>query len=163
MVLAGGSRLLTALQERGYAFAKVDPPAAYEGADTPVLDLRFHVVAGPKVNIGEIRIEGLQRVHESLLRARLLVHTGDPYSPSAIERARHDLLGLGVFIQVSLAVGTEVDDSGGVPVTFKIRQRLRHAISLNAAYSSDLGGSGGVTWTDRNVFGNARQLSIAAA
>jgi translocation and assembly module TamA len=163
MVLAGGSRLLTALQERGYAFAKVDPPAAYEAADTPVLDLRFHVVAGPKVNIGEIRIEGLQRVHESLLRARLLVHTGDPYSPSAIERARHDLLGLGVFIQVSLAVGTEVDDSGGVPVTFKIRERLRHAISLNAAYSSDLGGSGGVTWTDRNVFGNAQQLSIAAS
>jgi translocation and assembly module TamA len=163
MVLAGGSRLQTALQERGYAFAKVDPPAAYEAADTPVLDLRFHVVVGPKVNIGEIRIEGLQRVHESLLRARLLVHTGDPYSPSAIERARHDLLGLGVFTQVSLAVGTAVDDSGGVPVTFKIRERLRHAISVNAAYSSDLGGSGGVTWTDRNVFGNAQQLSVAAS
>jgi translocation and assembly module TamA len=161
-VLTGGARLLNALQERGYAFAKVDPPVAEEAADAPVLDLRFHVVVGPKVNIGEIHIEGLRRVHESLLRARLMLHTGDPYSPSAIERARHDLLGLGVFNQVSLDIGTAVDNSGGVPITFKIRERLRHGVSVSAAYSSDLGGSGGVTWTDRNVFGNAEQLSLAA-
>lgn len=162
-VLAGGATMLTALQERGYAFAEVDPPVAYEAADSPVLDLRFRVVMGPKVNIGQIHIEGLQRVHESLVRARLLLRTGDPYSPAAIERARHDLLGLSVFSQVSLGLGTAVDDSGGVPITFKVRERLRHAIALNAAYSSDLGGSGGVTWTDRNVFGNAEQLSIAAS
>src|SRR5882672_8527081 len=36
IVLAGGSRLLNALQERGYAFANVDPPVAYEAADAPV-------------------------------------------------------------------------------------------------------------------------------
>jgi translocation and assembly module TamA len=161
-VLEAGSRLQAALQERGYGFAKVDAPVAYEAADTPVLDLRFNVVVGPKVNIGEIRIEGLKRVHERLLRARLLLHTGDPYSPSAIERARHDLLAMGVFSQVSLEIGTAADASGGVPITFKIHERLRHAISVSAAYSSDLGGSGGVTWTDRNVFGNAEQLTLKA-
>src|SRR6266403_1957169 len=149
-VLAGGARLLTALQERGYAFAKVDPPVAYEAADAPVLDLRFHVEVGPKANIGQIHIEGLKRVHESLVRARLTLHTGDPYSPSAIERARHDLLGLGVFNQVSLDIGAAVDESGGVPITFKMRERLRHGVSLSAAYSSDLGGSAGVTGTTTN-------------
>jgi translocation and assembly module TamA len=162
-VLAGGARLLSALQERGYAFAQVDPPAAYEAADAPVLDLKFHVVVGAKVNIGEIHIEGLQRVHESLLRARLLLHTGERYSPAAIERARQDLLALGVFGQVSVQLGTAADESGGVPVTFKVRERLRHAIALNAAYSSDLGGSGGVTWSDRDVFGGGQQLSVAAS
>jgi len=162
-ILAGGSRMLNSLQERGYAFAQVDPPVAYEAATAPVLDLRFHVAMGAKAKFGEIRIEGLQRVHESLLRARLMLRTGDPYSPSAIERARRDLLDLGVFSQVSLQIGTEVDASGGVPITFKIRERLRHAFSVNAAYSSDLGGSGGITWTDRNVFGNAEQLSVTAS
>jgi translocation and assembly module TamA len=34
---------------------------------------------------------------------------------------------------------------------------------LNAAYSSDLGGSGGVTWADRNLFGNAEQLTLNAS
>jgi translocation and assembly module TamA len=154
--------LLTALQEQGYAFAKVDPPVAYERADAAVLDLQFHVEAFAKVDIGEIRIEGLQRVHESLLRARLLLHTREPYSPSAVERARHDLLGLGVFGQVSVQIGTAVDDTGGVPITFRVHERPRHAIGVNAAYSSDLGGSGGVTWTDRDLFGNAEQLSVKA-
>ena len=162
-VLAGGARLLNALQERGYAFAQVDPPVAYEAADTPVLDLRFHVVAGAKVNLGEIHIEGLQRMREPLLRARLALHTGDPYRPSAIEKVRRDLLGLGVFAQVSVQTGSATDDSGGVPITFKFRERPRHAIGLSAAYSSDLGASCGVTWTDRNVFGNAEQLSLAAS
>lgn len=162
-VLAGGSRLLSALQEQGYAFAQVDPPVAFEAADAPVLDLSFHVVAGRKVKIGDVHVEGLQRVHESLVRRRLLLHTGDLYKPSLIEAARRDLLALNVFGQVSVQVGSKVDESDGVPVTFKIRERLRHAISLSAAYSSDLGGSGGATWTDRNVFGNAEQLTFAAS
>ena len=162
-VLAGGSRLLSALQEQGYAFAQVEPPVAFEAADAPVLDLSFHVAAGQKVNIGAIHVEGLQRVHERLVRRRLLLHTGDVYKPSAIEAARRDLLALNVFGQVSVQIGSKPDESGGVPVTFKIRERLRHAISVSAAYSTDLGGSGGATWTDRNVFGNAEQLTFAAS
>jgi len=163
LVLAGGARLLSALQEQGYAFAQVDPPIAYEAADAPVLDLSFHVAAGLKVRIGDIHVEGLQRVHESLVRRRLLLHSGDLYKPSAIEAARRDLLGMNVFGQVSVQVGSKADESGGVSITFKLRERLRHAINVLAAYSSDLGGSGGVTWTDRNVFGNAEQLSFAAS
>src|SRR5580692_533026 len=161
-VLAGGAHLLSAMQEQGYAFAQVDAPVAYEAADAPVLDVSFHVVAGAKVRIGEIHVEGLQRVHESLVRRRLLLHSGEIYKPSAIEAARHDLLGMNVFSQVSVQVGSKADESGDVPITFKLRERLRHSINLSAAYSSDLGGSGGVTWTDRNVLGNAEQLSVTA-
>jgi translocation and assembly module TamA len=161
-VLAGGARMLNALLEQGYAFAKVDAPVAYEAAEEPALDLNFHVVTGPRVNVGEIHIEGQKRTHEALLRRTLRVHTGDPYRLSAIERGRRDLLALGVFDLVTVQVGSAVDATGGVPITFKLRERKRHAASFSAAYSSDLGGSGGVTWTDRNLFGNAETLSINA-
>ena len=162
-VLAAGARLLNALQEEGFAFAKVDAPVAYQAAEAPVLDLKFTVTTGPRVNVGEIRIEGLKRVHEALLRKRLLLQTGERFRPSLIERARQDLLALNVFSQVSINVGTKPDDTGGVPVTFKIRERLRHKVDVSALYSSDLGGSGGVTWTDRNVFGNAENLQLKAS
>ena len=79
-VLAGGARLLTALENQGYAFAKVDPPVAHEDPDQHVLNLIFRVATGPRVQIGEIRFEGLKRVHERLVRRRLLLHTGEPYS-----------------------------------------------------------------------------------
>ena len=162
-ILAAGSRIQTALQEQGYAFATVDAPVAYEAADAPLLNLRFHVTIGPKADIGAIQIVGLQRMHEGLLRARLRLRTGDPYRPSAIEQARKDLLGFGVFNQVSIEIGSAVDETGGVPITFKVRERPRHAVGVSAAYSSDLGGSGTVTWTDRNVFGNAEQLTVKAS
>ena len=94
-VLAGGARLQGALQEQGYAFAKVDAPVAFEAADEPALDLSFHVVVGPRVNLGEIHIEGQKRTHEALLRKALLLRTGEPYRTSAIERGRRDLVGAG--------------------------------------------------------------------
>jgi translocation and assembly module TamA len=162
-VLAAGATLLSTLEDQGYAFARVDPPVAYEDATLPELDVTFHVETGVRASIGEIRFEGLKRIHEKLLRRRLLLHTGEQFSASAVERARTDLLSLRVFAAINVQVGTKTDSTGGVPITFLIRERLRHAIGVNAAYSTDLGGSAGVTWTDRNVFGNAEQLTVAAS
>jgi translocation and assembly module TamA len=161
-VLAGGARLLTALENQGYAFAKVDAPLADEDPEQHVLNLTFHVVAGPKVQVGEIRFDGLKRVHERLVRRRLLLHTGDTYSALAVETARKDLLTLGVFSSISVRVADSPDGEGRVPITFEMNERPRHAVSLSAAYSSDLGGSAGVTWSDRNVAGNAEQLNLSA-
>jgi translocation and assembly module TamA len=162
-VLGAGARLLTALQDAGYAFAKVDPPIAYEDQTAPVLDVSFHVDAGEKVSLGEIHLQGLQRVRESVVRRRLTLRSGQQYSPAAIEAARRDLMTLGPFAAINVQLGSAVDESGGVPITFVFREKLRHAVTITAAYSSDLGGSGGVTWSDRNVFGYAGQLNIAAS
>jgi translocation and assembly module TamA len=162
-VLGAGSKLLSVLGEQGYAFAKVDAPVAYEDKTDPVLDVTFHVEASAKMRIGEIKFRGLKRVHERLVRRRLLIHTGEQYRSSVVERARADLVTLGVFAAVSVEVGSKADDTGGVPITFRMRERLRHSINVTAAYSTDLGGSGGVTWGDRNVFGNAEQLTVSTS
>jgi translocation and assembly module TamA len=162
-VLAAGSRLQTALQERGYAFAKVDAPVAYEDQTEPLLDVSFHVDAGRRVKIGQIRIEGLKRLHEKVVRRRLTLHSGQQYSSSAVESARRDLLGLGPIASITVQLDATADADGAVPITFTIHERLRHAVTFNSAYSTDLGGSAGVTWSDRNVFGNAEQLNVAAS
>jgi translocation and assembly module TamA len=162
-VLAGGDRLQTALGDQGYAFAKVDPPVAYEDPDNRVLDIMFRVETGPKVQIGPIRIRGLQHMKEEYVRRRLLVHSGEDYGASKIERARRDLLGMGVFSAVSVQLGTQAESGNdGVPITFRVRERPRRAAGVSAAYSSDLGGSAGFNWTNRNVSGKADQLSLSA-
>ncbi|MGA2396832.1 MAG: BamA/TamA family outer membrane protein [Steroidobacteraceae bacterium] len=164
-VLAAGARLLSALEEQGYAFAKVDPPVAYQDKTQPLLDVTFHVEVGPRVNIGEIHFMGLKRVHESLLRRRLLLHTGELFRASAVEHARTDLLSpsIGVFAAVSVKIGSAVDATGGVPVTFQVQERPRHTVGVAAAYSTDLGGSSTVSWGNRDVFGNAEQFTISAS
>jgi len=161
-VLAAGDRLLTALQDEGYAFAKVDPPVAHEDPPNRVLDVSFHVVTGSRVQIGEIRIRGLKRMKEAYVRKRLLVRTGEQYGATKIEAARKDLLTLGVFSTVSVRIGAQPDSAGRVPVTFQIRERLQHAMSVSGAYSSDLGGSTGVNWVNRDLTGRADSLTLSA-
>jgi len=162
-VLAARERLLSALQEEGHALAEVDEPVAYEDQSEPVLDVTFKVEAGPAVRIGAIALTGLKRMRDSFVRRRLLLHSGEPYSPSRIEHARLDLLALGAFAGVTVQLGKELDAQGRLPVSFELTERRRHAVTLNGAYSSDLGGSAGATWTDRNLFGHAEQLNLTAS
>ena len=161
-VLAAGERLTTALEDQGYAFAKVDTPIAYEDPPNRVLDVKFHVETGSLVKIGEIRLRGLKTVKESVVRKRLLVHTGEQYGATKVEAARKDLLALGVFSSVSVRLGNKPDSEGRLPITFNTRERPGHAVSLSGAYSSDLGGSTGVSWTKRNVSGGADSLTLSA-
>jgi translocation and assembly module TamA len=163
-VLAAGQRLLEAVEEEGHAYAKVDEPIAYEDAHEPVLDVTFKVTPGAVYRIGAIRFEGMKRLDEAFLKKRLKLHTGEAYSPSKIEHARTDLLALGTFSGISVQLPKEAEAQGDtLPVTFQVQERKRHAVSVTAAYSSDLGGSGGFTWTDRDVFGGAEQLNVTAS
>jgi translocation and assembly module TamA len=161
-VLAAGGALQTALQDAGYAFAKVDQPVAYQRPGQNILDLTFAVTVGPRVRIGQIRIEGLKNVHESFVTRGLLVHTGEQYDAARIERARQDMLALGVFSTVSIELG-KADSGDNVPIAFIVREAKRYTVGVSAAYSSDLGGSTGFNWSDRNVFGSGQQLSASAS
>ena len=160
-VLAAGGNLQAALQDAGYAFAIVAKPVAYEVPAQHVLNLTFQVRTGPRVRIGGLGIEGLKDVQETLLRRRLLVHTGDLYDAAAIEKARQDLLSLGLFTAVSVKLGG-ADQEQRVPITFVMQEAKKYAVGVSAAYSSDLGGSLGVNWSDHNVFGNGQQLTASA-
>ncbi len=164
VVLAAGQRLLDAVEEEGHAFAKLDEPIAYQDVHDPLLDVTFKITPGAVYQLGAIHIEGLMRLHEAYVRQRVKLHSGELYSPSKIERARTDLLALGTFSGISVRLPKQADTEGvSLPITFDVQERKRHAVSLSAAYSSDLGGSGGVTWSDRNVFGNAEQLNLSAS
>ncbi|MGH8319366.1 MAG: autotransporter assembly complex protein TamA [Steroidobacteraceae bacterium] len=160
-ILAAGSSLQSALQNAGYAFATVEKPVAYEVPAQHVLNLTFSVTAGPRVRIGEIRIQGLKTVHESLVRRMLLLHTGELYDAAAIEKARQGLLSLGLFSSASVQLGA-AEPQGLVPITFVLQEAKRYTVGVTAAYSSDLGGSLGVNWADRNVFGNGQELTASA-
>ena len=162
-VLGAGGALLNALQEHGYALAVVDPPLAVEVAGEQAIDVTYHVTAGPRVDLGPITITGLRRMNESFVRRRLLLRQGQLYQPSKIEAARQDLAGIGVFSGVVVRTAPKLDAAGELPLTIDVAERKRHAVTFNVAYSTDLGGSVGATWTDRNVFGNAEQLNLSAS
>ena len=162
-VLAAGARLLAAMQEDGYALATVESPEAAADANDHTLDLTFKAAAGRRAVIGRIDLDGRDGVNESFVRTRLLVHPGELYQPSAIDRAREDLAAVGVFSGVSVHAGAAIAPDGSIPLTFDFEERPKHAVGVTGAFSTDLGGSLTTTWSDRNLFGNAEQLNLSAS
>ncbi len=162
-VLAARDKLLADLRGAGYALAKVDQPVATLEPAAEALDVAVRVEPGPRVDLGDISVEGLDRVRESYVRRRLLVHEGERFDPAEIERARQDLASLGVFSTVRARAAERLDPEGRLPLAFEVTERPRHAVGFTAAYSTDLGISAGVTFQHRNLFGAAEQLNLGAA
>jgi translocation and assembly module TamA len=163
LVLAAQQRLLSALRDEGYALAKVELPPATVDLRNEAMDVTFKVDTGPRVDIGPITLQGLDGVNESFVRRRLLLHQGEQFSPSAIEKARADLASFPIFSFVRAQPATQLDGQGTLPITFEFGERPVHAVDFGASYSTDLGVGLTAGWHDRNLFGNAEQLNLTAA
>ncbi len=161
-VLGGSTRLLTALQEEGHAFADVQPPLATLRPATRTLDIVVTAKLGPRVDIGRITLAGLRRANPGYVARLLEVHQGQLYQPSRIEAARQELASTGVFSDVGVTAAKQLAPDGELPLTFDFTEAKLHTVSLQAGYSTDLGGSAGVTWTHHDLFGNGERLDLTA-
>ena len=101
-VLAAQGRLLTAIRDDGYPLAKVDLPPATLHLPQNTLDVTLVASTGVKAALGPITITGLKDMHEPFVRRALPLHQGDPFSPTAINKARDSLESLGVFSVVQI-------------------------------------------------------------
>lgn len=162
-VVAAQGRMLAALRDTGHALAKVSAPKATLEPGAEALDVAFAVEAGPRVDLGPITVEGLDRVNESYVRRRLLIHQGEPFNPGKIEQARQDLAQLGVFATVRARAADKLNAQQQLPIAIDVTERPRRVVGFTAGYSTDLGASAGVTWAHRNLFGNAERLDLGAA
>ncbi len=161
-VLAAQGRLLAAIREDGYPLATVDmPPATLQPADN-TLDVELIARTGRQAVFGDISITGLKNMHEAYVRRRLLLHPGEKFSPSAIEKARQDLAAIGVFSVVRIEPAKQLDAQGRLPLTVSVTERPLHSVDAGIGYSTDLGVNFNLGWHDRNLFGNAEQLNLTA-
>ena len=162
-VVGARDRLLSSLRDNGYALATVElePATLYPALNA--MDVTFKVESGPRVALGPIRFQGLDGVNEAFVRRRLLVHQGELFSATALDRARADLVGLPVFATVLAVPATQLDPNGQLPITFYTTERPGHAVDFGVSYATDLGLGLTAGWHDRNLFGNAEQLNLTAA
>lgn len=162
-VLAGQVDLLSRLHEDGYAFATVAEPVAYADDDAHVLDVTYLIGAGNKAAVGDIAFTGLERLDADFARRVIGMHTGDPYRTSSLDRARQNLMVLGVFSSVSVRTADVPDADGNASITFETGERLPRSVAFSVDYSTDLGFSFGASWLHRNLLGEAEQLTVSAA
>lgn len=162
-VVAAQGRLLDAIRDDGYPLAKVELPPATLHLDQNLLDVQFDVTTGPRADTGPITITGLKHLHESYVRRHLLLHEGELFSPTAINKARQDLQSIGALSVARIVPAEHLNAQGQLPLTVELTERPLHAVDAGVAYSTDLGINFNVGWHDRDLFGNAEQLNLTAA
>jgi translocation and assembly module TamA len=161
-ILAAETALLNALRADGYAFARATREVVVDH-DAKSADVTTTIDPGRRVDFGETRFEGLDRIQEDFVRNRLRFAPGDRYSSTLLEDSRADLAGLGVFSVVRTRLGADQPDADGrVPVVINVTERPRRSIAFGAAYATDEGLSLRASWTHRNLFGRGESLQLTA-
>lgn len=108
--------LREALRGRGYAFVAVDEAATVRPGEGVAVD--YEVRPGPHVTIGEVTIDGLEKVPERYVRTEIEFAAGKRYSPALVDRVEKAVYAMGVFQSVTVEVvrrgpGEEIGEAPG--------------------------------------------------
>jgi len=160
-VIGAAAKLETQLRNDGYAFAKVSDPIAIADTVRHTLAIKYPVTMGAHVAVGSITFTGMQKMNGRFMARHIKLRPGQPYSETALNDARNSLLGLGVFSSVSTHTADAPNPPGQVPVTFLVKEQKLHAVTIGASYSTDLGIDADVSWMDRDLFGEAQNLTFS--
>jgi len=155
-------RIRHALENRAYAYAKVERHAA---VDLPnhVATVNFVVTPDLPATFGAITIHGLGSLPEDPVRRALDIQPGERFSASALDAAQQALLDLGVFSSVSIRArrSDPPPPDRVVPVdvdltTTKLRTvRLGGGVELDVI-KTDIHATAG--WTNQNFLGGMRRF-----
>ena len=125
-VTRAGRRVREKYLERGYVEVRVRSRLQPEASD---LNAVFEVVEGEPATVGSIRIIGLQRTRESLVRRQIDVRPGDPLDPRRLAVIEKRLIDLGVFSRAVVTasheepatVNVELEEQGPFSVAYDVR------------------------------------------
>ncbi len=160
-IVSAAAQLQSSLRNHGYAFAKVAPPIAYATIGHHSLILHYNVALGPRVAVGAIQFSGAPALQRAFLARHITLRSGQPFSETALAKARDQLLALRVFSSVATQTASAPNPPGQVPVLFLLQAEKPHRVEIDGSYSTDEGISADASWTDRNLFGRAQRLIFA--
>ncbi|HEX3477094.1 MAG TPA: BamA/TamA family outer membrane protein [Kofleriaceae bacterium] len=136
--------LVAAVQDAGYARAKLDARVVADRADqAAVVDLAY--TAGPKCTFGNVEIAGATGELATAVRERLAFRPGQVYSTQAVTQTQRNLYGFGRFSTVQV----QPDQGTGEVVNVKV------AVSESARHQIQLGGGLGRDTVGYSVHGRA--------
>ncbi len=160
-IISAAAHLQIALRNQGYAFATVARPIAFANPTDHSLTVRYAVKQGPRVAIGAIAFSGAPTLQRKFLARHIKLRQGQPFSETALAKARNKLLNLRTFSSVAVKPASSANPPGQVPITFILQAQKPHRVEIGAAYSTDEGISANASWTDRNLLGRAQRLTFS--
>lgn len=133
--LAAGDRIQAQLLNFGYAHARVDKRLEVD-RDRGKATALFFVDAGPQAVFGDVRIEGLERTPESVVRERIAWEPGERFDPKKLERTRIQVYSTGLLGNVRFTWDNEAR-AEVLDIVVHASEGTRHEIRLGGGVGID--------------------------
>jgi len=161
-VVATETALVTALGESGHPFAKVADRRVELDTAEHTMEVTYTLDPGRVERFGSLAVTGLERLNPEYVEGRIRWQPGEVYNEAKVEETRRALIASGLFSTVRISPVADPENPGEVRMAIDVTERLHRSVGFGVAYNTSQGPAARVFWENRNLFGNAEYLSIAA-
>ena len=164
LVYAAADTIRNRLHDRGYAEAVVKLEDFQVDREKHTAAVTLQVEPGVTAVIGEVHVQGAQRIDTGFVRSLLATRPGQEYREQDIQQSQLNLYRseLFRFASVGLDTGHFVPGSGIVPVTISVLEGPFHRIRAVVGYGTNDCFRSGAGWTARNALGSGQIFDVSA-
>ncbi len=164
--------ILRAVVQTRYPRAQLTESVATVDPETNRALLRVALDSGPEMRFGELKIEGLKRYPESIVRNLNQINPGDVYSEAALQAYQSRLQDTGYFSGVEVSadlnalLGEQMEAAEGkregtpqpatmapLPLLVRVVENKRKNVSVGLGISTNTGARASVAYDDLAVWG----------
>ncbi len=132
---------------------------AYVHLDSYKVDLDYHVDENQTCFIDDTAISGQGDVKKEIIEDAIVYKKGEKFDIRKLEETYDNIYEYGIYDYI--AVEPKLDQNGtNVPISIALKTGETKFLKTNIGYSTDLGARGGISWTDKNFFGNLKVLDL---
>lgn len=155
--------LLIQLRKRGYAFAKLASSEVTVDRDARTAQVNIVVAPGRKVILGELQIQGTQRVDAAALKRHAALPTGEGYKPEKLDEVQGRLYSLGLFSTVLVEPIENPQHPEIADVRITVKEGKHRELRLGVGFGieplrNDVHGE--LLYTQRRFLGGLRVLQL---
>jgi translocation and assembly module TamA len=152
-VIAAEGRALSAIQQLGYADAKLSARDVVVDHADHTVNPTFKIAAGALVRMDGIQIDSKGRTRRAWLNHLIPWKTRDIYDPKKVAELERRLLDTQVYDSVTVALAPKPNADGLRPVIVSLSDRARNTLDASAGYSTTEGGDIDLKLSRYNRFG----------
>lgn len=149
--------VVRALVDERYPLVQVAESEARVDPQARSVRLRVLVDSGPTVTLGDLRISGLERYPESIVRDLNRIAPGSPYSQKKLSDLQRDLLETAYFTSALVTADLDAARPAGAPILVSVVEAPRRRVRVGVGYSTDVGFKLETAYAQREFFGTPWQ------
>ena len=143
----------------GYAFIEVIPRIK-KSKNENELEIIFDIDQGSRIFVDRINIIGNVKTEDKVIRREMELVEGDPFNSLKLRQSEKNIKSSGLFENVDVKVD-ELVGTNKAKVDVEVTERSTGEFSVGAGFSSLDGALGNIGIKESNVFGQAKELSLA--